>query len=282
MKNTTWISLLMVAGLMACSSDDEIAPQVAPRPMVVDIAEQPVMDTSEADSRQASQRAAVTTTATLSSFSMNYQDSKYTFTKNGTWSENNWPDVGNNDKIDFYAYSAGTFNYNGGSPYVSFTVDENAFSQHDLLVAEHKQIAYNDAGGHVSLTFDHACAVVLFNVKITNTLHAQIGDLTVNSIILRNMKNTGDYAYDTSSWSNVSGTAYYTLTNSDLTVSTTYQQLPCDYLFMIPQSHDVAYLEVNYTFLGQTKTQVLLPLSIDWQAGRLYTINVKLGTGSIK
>ena len=42
--------------------------------------------------------------------------------------------------------------------------------QTDLLVAEHKQISFNDASGHVSLCFDHACAAVRFNVYLSNTL----------------------------------------------------------------------------------------------------------------
>lgn len=268
--------MLAATGLMACSSDDKNDVKEEPRLMIVD-----VLGTTRAGSP--------TTTATLSSFSMNYlQSNKYDFTKTKeTWSTNAWPDgVGGDQKIDFYAYTGGTFNYNGGNPYVSFTVEETVASQHDLLVAEHKQISYNDAAGHVSLLFDHACAAVLFTVQISNTLHDKLdGDLTVNRIILRNVSSQGDYSYSSKTWSNVSNSNYYTLTNGAITVTTTPQEVAQGYLYMIPQTHEAdgttgTYLEINYT-TGNVAKQATIPLAIDWKAGESYPINIKLGTTTI-
>lgn len=266
--------MLAATGLMACSSDDKNDVKEEPRLMIVD-----VQGITRGD--------APTTTATLNSFSMNYEDNKYNFTKNGTWSTNTWPSVGGNDqKIDFYAYTGGTFNYNSGNPYVSFTVEETVASQHDLLVAEHKQISFNDASGHVSLLFDHACAAVLFTVQITNTLHTNLkGDLTVNSIILNNVSSQGDYSYSSKTWSNVSTSRYYTLTNGAITVTTTPQEVAQGYLYMIPQTHEAngatgTYLEINYT-KGNEDKQATIPLAIDWKAGESYPINIKLGTTTI-
>ena len=266
--------MLAATGLMACSSDDKNDVKEEPRLMIVD-----VQGITRGD--------APTTTATLNSFSMNYEDNKYNFTKNGTWSTNTWPSVGGNDqKIDFYAYTGGTFNYNSGNPYVSFTVEETVASQHDLLVAEHKQISHNDADGHVSLLFDHACAAVLFTVQITNTLHTNLkGDLTVNSIILNNVSSQGDYSYSSKTWSNVSTSRYYTVTNGAITVTTTPQEVAQGYLYMIPQTHEAngttgTYLEINYT-TGNLAKQATIPLAIDWKAGESYPINIKLGTTTI-
>ena len=218
---------------------------------------------------------------------MNYEDNKYNFTKNGTWSTNTWPSVGGNDqKIDFYAYTGGTFNYNSGNPYVSFTVEETVASQHDLLVAEHKQISFNDASGHVSLLFDHACAAVLFTVQITNTLRTQLGgDLTVKSIVLKKVIKTGNYYYNTGAWTinDVNENyAEYTVTNGAITVTTTPQEVAQGYLYMIPQTHEAngtegTYLEINYT-KGNVDKQATIPLAIDWKAGESYPINIKLGT----
>ena len=266
--------MLAATGLMACSSDDKNDVKEEPRLMIVD-----VLGTTRA--------GAPTTTATLSSFSMNYlQGNKYDFTKAGeTWSNNPWPDVGT-QKIDFYAYTGGTFNYNSGNPYVSFTVEETVANQHDLLVAEHKQISYNDAGGHVSLLFDHACAAVLFTVQITNKLHTNLsGDLTVNSIILNNVSSRGDYSYYSKTWSNVSDSRYYTVTNGAITVTTTPQEVAQGYLYMIPQTHEAngtegTYLEINYT-TGNVAKKATIPLAIDWKAGESYPINIKLGTTTI-
>ena len=266
--------MLAATGLMACSSDDKNDVKEEPRLMIVD-----VQGITRGD--------APTTTATLNSFSMNYEDNKYNFTKNGTWSTNTWPSVGGNDqKIDFYAYTGGTFNYNSGNPYVSFTVEETVANQHDLLVAEHKQISFNDASGHVSLLFDHACAAVLFTVQITNKLHTNLsGDLTVNSIILNNVSSRGDYSYYSKTWSNVSDSRYYTVTNGAITVTTTPQEVAQGYLYMIPQTHEAngtegTYLEINYT-TGNVAKKATIPLAIDWKAGESYPINIKLGTTTI-
>lgn len=267
--------MLAATGLMACSSDDKNDVKEEPRLMIVD-----VLGITRA--------GAPTTTATLSSFSMNYENNKYGFTKTGeTWSPNTWPGgVGSDQKIDFYAYTGGTFNYNGGNPYVSFTVEETVASQHDLLVAEHKQISHNDAGGHVSLLFDHACAAIRFTVQISNTLHTKLdGDLTVNSIILNNVSSQGDYSYYSKTWSNVSTSRYYTLTNGAITVTTTPQEVAQGYLYMIPQTHEAngtegTYLEINYT-KGNEAEQATIPLAIDWKAGESYPINIKLGTTTI-
>lgn len=264
--------MLAVTGLMACSSDDKNDLKEEPRPMIVD-----VLGTTRAGDP--------TTTATLSSFSMNYlQSNKYDFTKEGeTWNTNTWPGVENDQKIDFYAYTGGTFNYNSGNPYVSFTVQETVASQHDLLVAEHKQISYNDAGGHVSLLFDHACAAVRFTVQITNTLRTNLGaDLTVKSIVLMNVNSEGKYHYSSKSWTDQSGSRPYTLTNAAITVTTTPQPLSSSYLYMVPQTRaangtEGTYLDVTYT-KGAEDKHATIPLAIDWKAGESYPVNIKLGT----
>ena len=62
---------------------------------------------------------------------MNYQNNKYELTKqsDGTWNELMWPSVSNDQKIDFYANTAGMFQYNSGSPYVAFEMNnQNAFN----------------------------------------------------------------------------------------------------------------------------------------------------------
>lgn len=295
MKYIAITALLISIGLTACSSDDngEVQPQDVPgittRTMYVDVTENPLTDNTANGAREtvSTRTAAPTTTSTLSSFSMNYMDSKYDFTKTaGQWSTASWPGggVGNDDKLDFYAYNGGTYSYNSGAPYATFSVDEDAFNQHDFLVAEHKQISYNDAKGHVSLTFDHACAAVFFTVQITNTLRTNLGhDLTVNSIVLRNVYKSGTYNYGTKSWSDVSTVANYTLTNAAITVTPTPQDLPSKYLFMIPQVRPAdggIYLEVNYT--TSSAKSVSIPLDVNWESGQLYTINIKLGTSAIQ
>ena len=283
MKQTKLILLMMAACLAGCSSDDAEPKQAAetPRPMIVDV-------------QGITRGAAPTTTATLNSFSMNYEGNKYNFAKTGpgeTWSTNTWPGVGDNTKIDFYAYTAGKFYYNSGNPYVAFTVEETVNNQLDLLVAEHKNISRSDDGGHVSLLFDHACAAVLFTVQITNTLHTKLkGNLTVKSIVLKKVIKTGDYYYNTGAWTindeNENNYADYTVTTGDITVTTTPQTVAQGYLYMIPQTRSAngisgTYLDITYD-TGAGDKHATIPLGIKWEAGQYYPINIKLGTTLIQ
>ncbi len=306
MKHIKLMALLLAVGLTACSSDDEVERGLLPedssnlkqrppcsddsqaqRLIIVEVEETPMTDTSAPEEEKMETRATATTTSTLAAFSMNYQGNKSAFKKTGTeWNTLSWPGwVPTNEKIDFYAYTSGTFYYNSDNPYLTFTVAEDASHQHDLLVAENKQIAYSDAGGRVSLTFDHACAAVLFKVQITNTLKTKLGGyLTVNSIVLHNVKNSGEYYYGTKSWTMGESSSYYTLTNGNFTVTTDYKPLPCGNLFMIPHTRaangtEGTYLEVKYTTSG-AKT-AYIPVQINWEAGKLYTISIRLGTKTI-
>ena len=281
----------------SCSSDDSMTPidevKTPQRPISVEVSETPFGNTTEA--RQLT-RAAITDLTSFSAFTMTANtNDKYEVTKNssGSWTVNgSWPGVENNTYVTFYAYSNGTY-YNSGTPYINFTVEENAATQHDLLVATNT-VSFNDHQGKVPLTFDHACAALAFNVQITNTLKTTLGStLTVNSIVLRNVSNTGNYYFGSSTWGDVKASddpktpPHYTLTNGDITVDNTPQALSSNYLFVIPQSRaanrtEGTYLEITYNFSGQTQTTATIPLAVNWEAGKQYTINIKLGTGLIQ
>lgn len=268
----------------SCSSDDSMTPidEVTPpqRPISVEVSETPFGNTTEA--RQLT-RAAITDLTSFSVFTMTAnKDNLSVEKKNGKWEVvGSWPAVDNNTSVNFYAYSNGTYNDNSGTPYISFSMDENASAQHDLLVAK-KTVSYNDHQGKVPLTFDHACAALAFNVQITKTLKTKLGTtLTVNSIVLRNVSNSGKYYFGTSTWGDVSGSAYYTLTSGNITVDTEAQALSSNYLFVIPQTRAAGtYLEINYTLSGSK--QATIPLSVNWVAGTQHTINIKLGTTLIQ
>ena len=276
---------MSVIALAACGDNDDavttpVEPAPTPRLLTVEVSENPMQD-NEASAREMKRTAAATTTATLSSFTMNYTDAWYNnFTKTGgTWSTADWPyGVNENTKIDFYAYNAGSFQWNSGTPYVSFMMDEDAFSQKDLLVATHKQISYNDAKGKVSLTFDHACAAVQFQICQTKTVTEQKHSFTINSVVLKNVCKDGDYNYD-SGWTLGSNLTDLTLTNSTITLTTAYQLLPCQWLFLIPQSQDGIQLEIKYTVdEGAEKTKILNVGTDSWEQGKQYTVNIRVGS----
>ena len=170
--------LIMIAAVMlaACSNEDE-ATELSTEglPMMVEVSETPMTDADTGQPVNASRRGSVMTIDNLSSFSMNYQENKYDFSKTGgTWNTNSWPsNVEHGTAIDFYAYTRGAFVWNSGNPYVSFSVDATPTSQYDLLVAN-TTTSRTACSGTVPLSFKHACAAVLFNVQITNTLHTNM------------------------------------------------------------------------------------------------------------
>ncbi|MCK8621370.1 fimbrillin family protein [Prevotella sp. E13-27] len=293
-KKLIFFTVALTAGLLtACSSDDEQKQEPPVRHISVEVNQRPMTSDDPAGARSTDTRSAITTTETFSAFSMRgiYSNltSEYSVSKsNDTWTvtPNTWPGgTENNNTTPFYAFSQGEFQWNNGDPYISFSIDENASTQHDLLVAKNS-VAYSDHDGKVPLTFDHACAALAFNVFMSKTLSTNLAGktLTVSSIMLKNVSNTGKYYFETPEWGDVSGSADYTLNNSDMNITTDPQALSSNYLFVIPQSCGTTdtYLDVTYTISGQTKKSATIPLSENWEAGKQHTINIKLGTKLIQ
>lgn len=317
MKYIKLMALLLAVGLTACSAEDETERGLLPeessnlkqrphisddsqaqRLIIVEVEENPLTDISAPEGEKMETRATATTASTLAAFSMNYQrGNKYDFSKEGTmWTTDfSWPvSVENYEKIDFYAYTHGTFYYNEGNPYLNFTVDELAPNQYDLLVAEHKQISYNevkDSEGkaHVSLSFNHACAAVQFKIGQSQTLANK--SVTFKSIALVGVYNSGNYYYNQNpAWQGLlsvsgDGEAIYTLedaTSITFPVSTKTHEgaraLSCGCLFMIPQAHSNAKIRIGY---DSDKTADISLGDINWEAGKLYTISIRLGTKTI-
>lgn len=316
MKHTTFFYLVATAfvlvGATACSSGDDGDEPANPTPtnpterkLVIGASANPWLDES-GNARET--RGAVLTTETLNGFSMHWNLDEFSYadytvrrgsdgnwiptpTNNDSQVDGAWPSVGNSAPISFYAHTAGTFNYNGGNRYISFSIEEASANQSDLLLSRVTNVTYSETKGVIWFTFDHACAAVEFNIQITNKLRTQLGtDLTVNSVVLKDIANTGDCYYSTGlgnhigRWGNVSGNAHYTLTQADMKVGTSPVALPCKTLFIIPQTlGKFAGLEISYTFSDQTNTTAWISLQgTEWEAGYLYPINIVLGTTLIK
>ncbi|MBQ8127350.1 MAG: fimbrillin family protein [Prevotella sp.] len=202
---------------------------------------------------------------------MNYQTSTYNFTKTGgTWSTATWPSVGNDAKIDFYAYNGGKLNWSETDPYVSFDMGTDAFAQKDLLVAD-TTAAFSDNSGKVSLMFNHACAAVRFYVR-----KSVEQSVSITGVELAGVQSKGDYHYASSAWQSLSSPMTYTLTNASIGLTTEKQLLPCGYLFIIPQTKEGLTLKVSYTVNGDEKTHDF-NLSGEWKAGHSYVVNVNMG-----
>lgn len=285
MNKKIFIYTLTTLALAACSSDDDgtATPPTPERHLTVVVNEKPFesADGSKARERMDT-RGNVITTSSLSGFKMNYGENRYTIKKvNQEWTTtpNTWPTVGYDTKITFYAYTAGTY-YSAGN-YLSFTAEENARSTTDLLVAKSLSTSYNDAKGQVNLTFSHACAAIYFTAEISNKLYEKSGNLTVNEIVLKNVVKQGDYNFSTKLWKPSSTITDYTLNNSDITATTTSQNLNNgDPLFLIPQTlSGSARFEITYN----TDEKTSIPLNgVTVEAGKEYHMNIVLGTANIK
>ena len=278
------LTLFTIPLVSSCSSDDEEEQQEVKRPISVVVSENPMKE--EESGSRITRADDPTTTETLTSFKMMYQTdaeikTEYTATKAGSpanWSlsPNYWPtSVGDTEKIDFYAYNEGTYIYNDGSPYISFTVASEADSQVDFLVA-HSNTSWKDNVGKVPLAFDHACAAVQFYICKTSKVSEK--NIIVKSIDLKNVKNTGDYSYSSGWGESPTGSQDYRLNTGDITLTTSYQLLDKKWLFLIPQSKSGISLYIKYAVGDKDNLEKPITLSGTWEAGTQYTINIRVGS----
>lgn len=280
MKKTILSLLLLPAmSLVGCSSDDDniTPPAQTYRPLNVEINET---------------RAAITKTSTLTSFKLYAVDpaTEYTLNKDdvGNWVPSplsSWPlSADDDDKVTFYAIDGGSYSQSG--QHVTLTVNEDAFNQKDLLVAK-TDTSYTKSGGTLCLKFNHVCTAVNFYVNATNTLLGNLGGSTlyITEIKFCNVKNSGRYDLGTGEWTVLDGTSSYTLTDGTIAVTNTAVELPCKYLFMIPQTlGEDAKLEFKYK-IGENGAEKSNSISLSgktWNANEQKRIDIKLGTSLIE
>ena len=275
--------LLATATLFAaCGGSDDEAVTPAPQPqqprmLTVEVSERP-MQTE--DGEKAPRRAdAATTTETLNTFTMCVDNKEWyaTLTKtDGKWTTS-WPGGDASKKYNFYAYNVGSKNefvWNGGDPYVSFTMEEEVANQKDFLVAKTAEAkSHSETGGKVSLTFDHACAAVQFYVF----KEEESATYVVKEIQLQNVYKQGDYHFNNNTWSDLKTPTYFILTTGEITPTSTKQLLPQEWLYVIPQSKKGMQLQITYTKNGDDQEPKFINLSGSWEAGYQYTVNIKIG-----
>ena len=286
MKSKKQIMLLLATATLfaACGGSDDEAVTPAPQPqqprmLTVEVSERPLQ--TEGTPKAPRRAGAATTTETLNTFRMCTNVSGYIWSEEltktaGKWTTK-WPSS-SEEKYNFYAYNVGSakeFVWNGGDPYVSFTMEEEVANQKDFLVAKTAEAkSWSETGGKVSLTFDHACAAVQFFVYKEESV-----TYVVKEIKLLNVKKQGNY-YFSKSWRNIDNSTNYTLTRGDITPTSTKELLPKGWLYVIPQSKVGMQLQIKYTKDGGTEKTMLIDLSdlsVSWAAGYQYTVNIKIG-----
>lgn len=284
--------LFAVCLFAACSNEDE---PINP-PLVIRVTENPMTDATAPNN--VARRGQVVDNTNFSAFTMRYGNEDtytYTVTKSGdTWITS--PTSSPSGTNTFYAFSAGTFNWNGGSPYLSFSVENNVTPQKDLLVAKTAPIS----GNEVDLSFDHICSAVQFKICKTAAMADYV--ITVNTVDLCNVVNQGDYEFNTGNWSLGSSKTYYTLNSAPFTLETTATDLNLasgsQYLFMIPQTLEAwdktaispsttgCYLRLDctiqkgesYVAYYETNNYAYLPIGGTWERGKKYIITLNVGT----
>lgn len=309
MNKTKLIFVLLTSlALGACSNsdDDELTSQQPKSyPMTIEVTENPMVQDGEGGGTT---RAAITTNSSLDKFSMSYvygseaSSDPITATKGseGKWSSTgSWPDT--SDEVTWYAYTDGTFNQTEDAnklPYINFTVEEAAASQHDLLVATASGTRSGN-GGKLSFTFDHVCSALRFYVKESTNINDKT--LTVSSIVLKNVIKDGKYYYGTQSWTlGTTSTDYTLLSSSQTLASDSYVLLngseDDSYLFLIPQTLTAwnpsgalsnTYLELTCTITNtSTSTQVYsgtayIPFNATFKKGTKYDVKINIGKNSL-
>ncbi len=284
MKSKKQMLLLLATATLfaACGGNDDEAVTPAPQPqqprmLTVEVSERPLQ--TEGTPKAPRRADAATTTETLNTFRMCTHVSGYIWSEEltktaGKWTTK-WPSS-SEEKYNFYAYNVGSakeFVWNGGDPYVSFTMEKEVADQKDFLVAKTAEAkSYNETNGKISLTFDHACAAVQFFVY-----KEESASYVVKEIQLLNVYKQGNYSFKYNSWNSLSELTHFTLTTGEITPTSTKELLPKGWLYVIPQSKDDMKLQITYTKDGVAKTPKLIDLSGSWAAGYQYTVNIKIG-----
>lgn len=288
--------------LAACSADDAATREPASSlPLTLRVASTPYVAPDGS-------RAAIVTTPSLSAFSLNYSygetlssdDIHASADTTRSWTtDGGWP-VGGSTVVNWYAKSAGTFHGDNGF-YVDFTMEEDATKQCDLLVATASG-SYASTGGTISLTFSHVCTALRFYVKKS----ANLADytLTITRVQLCNVLKSGEYHYDSSSWTTLHAPATFTLYDgSPLTLGTTdYVALDATsapYLFVIPQTltpwdgtTPVSTTASTYLRLTLTLTRTsdslpvhsgtaYIPLGATLTAGHQHNVRINIGRNTL-
>ncbi len=161
---------------------------------------------------------AYTTSTSGSAYDETYFDEEVKMAK--AWATDEfWP--GGNERCAFFAYAPyhakglSKFNTNNW-PSFHYSVPTEVTEQSDLLVTKNEIPSSPSAYGNIdisgsfnkpdSITFDHACTAIRLAIG------DQMAPGIIKKIRICNVYGTGDYNYETESWSNVDSLKTFTLT----------------------------------------------------------------------
>ena len=288
------------------------------RPLTISVTEKPFINPNASASRGTTsvRKAAITTTSTLLEFRMDYTygtDPSHgyrTATKDGEgkWigDAQGWPDINNDVTVNWYAHNG----YPNGKiqeapfyltadkkPYLSFTVNDKVANQKDLLVATTSG-TWDSTGGNLSFTFDHACSALRFYMKKAKNISDYT--LTVTDVELCNVVKTGDYYFNTASWTPGTTTDNYSIFSGSATLGDTDYTIMDNsdkpYLIVIPQTLTAwdgstaiglataqSYLQITCTITGPTSYTgtAYIPFGATLKKGTQYDVKINIGKNSL-
>lgn len=301
-RKTLLMTAIAALTMTACSTDEE-GVQAEPggngRALTIYVTENAMVNPDALTSR-----AAISTTKSIDKFYLNYaygtgstSSSDITATReagNGWTVNGTWPDT--DKEVTWYAQTTnGTTRMDEGNPYIDFTVGENSDTQHDLLVATTAD-TYDHSQGAISFNFDHACTALRFYVKKNTNLSDYT--LSVSNIRLCHINKSGEYHYNTGSWTAVNTLADFTLySGTPKTLGTTdYEALnetEAPYLFLIPQTltawsttnTEGASVQLQCT-ITKNETDVyngtaIIPFAYTLQKGYQHDVKINIGKNSL-
>ncbi len=289
---------MLTASFAACSSDDEEQAATTGTTLLIEVSEEPM--TYTVGSRSVGTRSAVYTmgnvnTLYLSDNSTREDIYKWPISRDGNrWSVQNYSWPSSLNEVSFFAWNTiSELQYDAGY-YIHHTVDQNASSQTDLLVAT-TTVPKNSS--RIQLSFNHACAAVNFTISKTAKLSGC--QVIVKKVKLHNIIDEGDYYIGRANpWVYRNSKTYYTIRSTEgETIGTDRTPLMAanDYMFMIPQSLTAwdksstlndCYFSIVCTINGTIEANPIhfdgtayIPFAPTWEAGTMYTVDILLGTG---
>ena len=177
--------------------------------------------------------------------------------------------------VRFYAYApynltGGTLSEStqGGSPQLTYTVNDTPSEQHDLIVASWE--GHNDYKQSIPLVFNHALTAVRFKVGF---------DCTVKSLKVTGICNSGTYTFG-QGWSNTQSTKDYTFTFGETVSGQSFSANAFltdgnNTLMMIPQKlSSNAKVILTYIEGGTEKTITSTLKDKVWQEGKMITYTI--------
>ena len=288
---------MLTASFAACSSDDEEQAATTGTTLLIEVSEEPM--TYTVGSRSVGTRSAVYTmdnvnTLYLSDNSTREDIYKWPINRDGNrWSVQNYSWPSSLNEVSFFAWNTSSTLYYDSGYYIPHTVDQNASSQTDLLVAT-TTVPRNSS--KIQLSFNHACAAVHFTISKTAKLSGC--QVIVKTVKLHNIIDKGYYYIGRANpWDYGDSKTYYTIRSTEgevIGTDPTPLMAANDYMFMIPQSLTAwdksselkdCYFSIECTIKGTIETKQInfdgtayIPFAPAWEAGTMYTVDILLGT----